>query len=189
MGLVRREVPFGELEKASRRSLYKIDDPFFRLWFRVVAPYRGSLASGTRTARLRLLGRFWGGLAAQAWEDLCRQRISWLTSSTLLGRSGPWGPAARWWEKTAPEWGLVSESLAGDKLLLGEVKWSARPFSARALERARGELAARPAPHLPGRYSGSSRLRVLFVPEIEAGVRRAKRGEAGPLVVTGDELL
>ncbi|HSS79007.1 MAG TPA: ATP-binding protein, partial [Thermoanaerobaculia bacterium] len=46
MGLVRREVPFGEPEKASRRSLYKIDDPFFRLWFRVVAPHRGQLASG-----------------------------------------------------------------------------------------------------------------------------------------------
>jgi hypothetical protein len=40
MGLVRREVPFGESEKKTRRALYKIDDPFFRLWFRVVAPHR-----------------------------------------------------------------------------------------------------------------------------------------------------
>ena len=47
MGLVRREVPFGESEKKSRRSLYKIDDPFTRLWFRVVAPNRATLAAGT----------------------------------------------------------------------------------------------------------------------------------------------
>jgi len=32
MGVVRREIPFREPEKRSRRSLYKIDDPFFRLW-------------------------------------------------------------------------------------------------------------------------------------------------------------
>ena len=31
IGLVRREVPFGESERQSRRSLYRIDDPFFRL--------------------------------------------------------------------------------------------------------------------------------------------------------------
>lgn len=189
MGLVRREVPFGELEKTSRRSLYKIDDPFFRLWFRVVAPYRGPLASGSRPARLRLLGRFWDDLAAQAWEDLCRQRNPQMTSSTPLGRQGPWGPAARWWERTAPEWDLVSESLAGGALLLGEVKWSAKPFSARALERARGELAARPAPHLPGRYAGHPLVRALFVPEVEPGAPPTRRGDEGPVVVTAGELL
>jgi AAA+ ATPase superfamily predicted ATPase len=189
LGLIRREVPFGELEKTSRRSLYKIDDPFFRLWFRVVAPYRGPLASGSRQARLRLLARFWEELAAQAWEDLCRQQIPRVARSTPLGRRGSWGPAARWWEKTAPEWDLVSESLAGGELLLGEVKWSAKPFGARALERARSELAAKPPPHLPGRYAGWSPVRVLFVPEVEQGLGNARRRDGGPWVITAGELL
>ena len=55
MGLVRREVPFGESEKKSRRSLYKIGDPFFRLWFRVVAPNRATLATNPLLA-LRAVG-------------------------------------------------------------------------------------------------------------------------------------
>jgi len=189
MGLVRREVPFGELEKASRRSLYKIADSFFRLWFRVVAPYRGPLASGSRQVRLRLLARFWQDLVAEAWEELCRQRIPRLAASTLPGRRGPWGPASRWWAGTAPEWDLVSESLAGGELLLGEVKWSSRPFGARALARARADLAARPAPELPGRYAGHSIVRMLFVPEVEPGLASAGQQDGTPQVMTAEELL
>ncbi len=188
IGLVRREVPFGELEKTSRRSLYKIDDPFFRLWFRVVAPHRGPLTSGSRQARLRLLARFWDDLAAQAWEELCRQQIPRLAESTS-GRHDSWGPAARWWEGTAPEWDLVSESPEDGGLLLGEAKWSAKPFSARALQRARSELAAKPAPHLPVRYAGRSPVRILFVPQVESGVEHLGKNDGGPLVMTADELL
>jgi AAA+ ATPase superfamily predicted ATPase len=187
MGLVRREIPFGELEKTSRRSLYKIDDPFFRLWFRIVAPHRGPLASGSRQARLRLLARFWDDLAGQAWEDLCRQQIPRL-EETKQGRLGPWGPAARWWEGTAPEWDLVSESFGGGALLLGEAKWSAKPFGARALARARAELVAKPVPNLPVRYAGHATVRVLFVPKVEAGMELPGL-DGGPLVMVADELL
>ena len=175
MGIVRREVPFGESEKKSRRSLYKIDDPFFRLWFRVVAAHRGQLATSVRRSRLKLLERYWGGLISQAWEDLCRRRLPYLDSSTTLGRLGPWGPASRWWRKAMPEWDVVSESLAGDRLLLGEVKWSARPFDARRLERAAGKLAARVPPSLGKRHAGLEVVRVLFVPEIEGGVESARQ--------------
>jgi len=186
MGLVRREIPFGETEKESRRGLYRIDDPFFRLWFRVVAPHRGPLASGTRQTRKAWLARFWDDLAAQAWEDLCRSRPSRLAEDSALGALGPWKPASRWWKGNEPEWDLVSESLDGGSLLLGEVKWSARPFSARALARARGELAARPRPALPARFDDHEIVRALFVPEIEPGAEPDGRE---PRVVTAADLL
>ena len=32
---------------------HRIDDPFLRLWFRVVAPHRPALAAAPREARLR----------------------------------------------------------------------------------------------------------------------------------------
>ena len=186
MGFVRRETPFGETEKESRRSLYKIDDPFFRLWFRVVAPHRGPLASGTPQTRRDWLARFWEELAAQAWEELCRSRIARLATADLLGIGGPWKPAARWWKGNEPEWDLVSESLEGHRLLLGEVKWSAKPFGARALARARAELSARPAPTLPTRFDRHHVERALFVPEIEPGL---KLDDREPWVVTARDLL
>jgi hypothetical protein len=51
-------------------------------------------------------------------------------------------------------------------VLLGEVKWSARPFDRKSLEAALRELAAKPAPPLPSRLAEAELLRALFVPEI-----------------------
>jgi len=185
LGLARREVPFGEPEKSSRRSLYKVDDPFFRLWFRTVAPHRAQLASGSRAARAALLSRFWNGLVAQAWEDICRAGIPRL-ETTALQELGPWGAASRWWKGSAPEWDAVSESVDGRHLLLGEVKCSARILPAREIERLARALAARTPPPLPGRFSKHEIVRALFVPEVGPRVSHLIQGT---VVVTGSDLL
>jgi DNA-binding transcriptional ArsR family regulator len=186
MGLVRRETPFGEPEKQSRRSLYKIDDPFFRLWFRVVASHRGQLASSSRTSRLKLVERYWNHLVAAAWEDLCRQRLPLVGSDTSLGRRGPWGPAFRWWKASLPEWDMVSESLDGKKLLFGEVKWSARPATNRSIDKERAALARRGVPSLPTRYRDRDVVRAIFIPELAKGVSRPR---TDPIVVTASDVL
>ncbi len=185
MGLVRREVPFGESEKRSRRSLYRIDAPFFRWWFRVVAPHRAMLASGNPRTRLELLERLWPSLVAAAWEELCRARVSRLVSGALAA-SGPWGPARRWWKGASPEWDVVAESTDRKRLLLGEAKWSARPFAARAIETELRALEQKPLPDLPAKYRRHELVRALFVSE--ATGRRRKRDE-GCVVVTARELL
>ncbi|MEM7350284.1 MAG: ATP-binding protein [Acidobacteriota bacterium] len=184
MGLVKREVPFGELEKKSRRGLYKIDDPFVRLWFRVVAPHRGLLASSTREGRLQVLQRYWPGLVAQAWEDLCRKQLPQISPSSALGRLGPWGPASRWWKGHMPEWDLVSESFDGRHLLLGEAKWSTRPFDPSNLDRVTRALAAKPKPVIPKKYEKHEIIRALFVPRI-----RAAEPGGSILLVTAAELI
>jgi hypothetical protein len=186
LGLVRREVPFGELEKKSRRSLYKIDDPFFRLWFRVVAPHRAQLAAGSRRARDQLLGRYWNGLAAGAWEDFCRRRVPKASSSADLGKRGPWGPASRWWKGATLEWDLLSESVDGQRLLLGEVKWSRRPLGSKELERASRALIAKPLPELPKRFSERQFVKALFVPEAVSNYRSA---DSTVLIVTASHLM
>jgi AAA+ ATPase superfamily predicted ATPase len=171
MGLVRREVPFGESEKSSRRSLYRIDDSFFRLWFRVVAPNRGALAAGTRAARLRLLNRHWPGLAAQAWEELCRRRLARLREATSLGRLGPWEPASRWWQGDQPEWDVVSRSLDGETILVGEAKWSRNPLGATGLADASARLLRRPLPPpvAEAERHGTIVVRALFAPAFAGG--------------------
>jgi AAA+ ATPase superfamily predicted ATPase len=188
LGLIHRELPFGEDGKSSKRGLYKIGDPFFRLWFRVVAPYRAQLASGTPAARRQILARFWDNLCAQGWEELCRQQVTRLPAERSLGQLGPWGPASRWWHGAQPEWDLVSESLDGRRVLLGEVKWSARPFDRGSLETALRELAARTAPPLPARLSGAELIRVLFVPTV-ASKGSAARAPEGSMLITATDLV
>jgi AAA+ ATPase superfamily predicted ATPase len=170
MGLVVRGVPFGESEKKSRASLYRISDPFFRLWFRVVAPHRAQLASGPRESRLALLDRFWENLIAESWEDLCRARLPFISPRSTVGRLGRWGAASRWWKGNAPEWDLVSSTEDRSKLLLGEVKWSARSFSSSALRKEAERLAAREPPPLPTSPAREI-VRALFVPEYRGETR------------------
>ncbi|HEX6903942.1 MAG TPA: ATP-binding protein [Thermoanaerobaculia bacterium] len=188
LGLVRRELPFGESEKGSKRALYKIADPFFRLWFRVVAPHRAQLASGTPTARRQLLARFWESLCAQGWEELCRQQVP-QTTSECLGKHGPWGPASRWWHGTQPEWDVVSESIDGQRVLLGEVKWSSRSFDRRTLEPFLRDLAARPAPPLPARLSEARIVRALFVPKMRTQSGLAAQEQKDLLLISAADLL
>lgn len=171
LGLIVREVPFGEPARGSKRSLYRIADPFTRLWFRVVAPHRGLLVSGARADRLRILADHWPALLSLTWEALCRERLSHLVRRSPLGRLGAWSPGSRWWRGAAPEWDVVAETGDGRRLLLGEAKCPARPPSAAQVRRLAAGVAARPGPDLPGRFGRHTPVRALFVPELPARSR------------------
>ena len=185
MGLVAREVPFGELEKRSKRSLYRIADPFIRLWFRVVAPNRGLLATTSREGRLAVLRQHWPRLVAAAFEELVRKQLPQLARNTRLGRMGPFGNVGRFWKGNDPEWDLVADTVDGKHRLLGEVKWSERPFSAKALRALEHDLLRRPSPAVRG-TAPDSEIRALVVPALRAGVRRASLGVP---VITAEDLL
>ena len=186
MGLARREIPFGESERKSKRSLYRIDDPFFRLWFRVVAPHRGQLATASKAGRRQLLERHFDTLNAQAWEDLCRIHLTAVRKSGSIGKLGPWGPGQRWWKANLPEWDVVASSLDDQRLLLGEAKWSRRRFDKAALQRVARSVPAKPPPILPSKYERYEVVRALFVPALAA---RVSRRISGVEIVTGDDML
>ena len=159
MGLVRRETPFGSEPRSGKRSLYRIDDPFLRLWFRVVAPARTALAEAPRETRLDYWRRHRRRLEALAWEELCRMATPFLhRSGSALAGLGPWEPAQRYWRRGEPEYDVVARSTDGRRLLVGEVKWSDRPLSAAAF-RFRW-----PAAPIPG-GSGSEIVPVVFAPQ------------------------
>jgi AAA+ ATPase superfamily predicted ATPase len=169
MGLVRREVPFGEPDRGGKRSLYRIDDPFFRLWFRLVAPHRAALLAGSAAARARLLDARFDALVAEAWEDLARTELS----SAVARRS--WQPARRYWHGAAPEWDVVASSLDDRAVLVGEARYSAKPFDRKRLQREAKELSSRA---LPEPLAGTKRdvVRALFVPALASGVPRKLDG-------------
>ena len=158
MGLVRRETPFGSEPRSGKRSLYRIDDPFLRMWFRVVAPVRTALAQAPRETRLEYWRRHRAGLEAQAWEELCRMAVPFLhrVDCSLAGL-GPWEPAQRYWRRNEPEYDVVARSVDGRRLLVGEAKSTPQPLPAAALR-------FRPrAPPVPG-AAGLEVVPVVFVP-------------------------
>ena len=135
IGLVKREVPFGESEKNSKKSLYRLSDPFCRFWFSVMATRRSIFDSAPETVRLAIWRQHAQHVFAVAWEDLSR---AFVASSerlrSLVGEDGYWLPAGRWWHKMDAEWDVVSVDGEGSQALLGEAKWSERPFTQKEVE-------------------------------------------------------
>lgn len=135
IGLVKREVPFGESEKNSKKSLYRLADPFCRFWFSVVAARRSVFDSAPESVRLAIWRRHEQQVFATAWEELARSfvvRSERLRS--LAGKEGFWLPAGRWWHKTEAEWDVVSTNDDSTRMLLGEAKWAIRPFTRKEVE-------------------------------------------------------
>jgi hypothetical protein len=72
IGLVKRELPFGEHPRRSKRARYKIGDPFLRYWYRFVDPNLSLLEARqldvqTKPAWLTHLG--------EIWEEIVRTSI------------------------------------------------------------------------------------------------------------------
>lgn len=128
LGLIRRDLPFGASEKDSKRSLYAIDDPFLRFWFRFVDPNRSRLQAGQIEAVENEIKRSWDSFLGAVWEDLARASVPRLEIAGLR-----WKPAARWWgpgfDRKPMEVDILAESADGDVLLVGEVKLSLGPKS------------------------------------------------------------
>lgn len=169
LGYVRREVPFGEDEKRSKRSLYRLADPFLRLWFKTVAPHRGSLRTATPAARMRFLDAVWPQLRSEAWEELCRRALPRLATSgkTLL-------PAARSWAAGGPEWDAVSVSTDGTLAVLAECKSAGRAIDAAQVKRIVAGSVGKAPPHAVGRALRTERW--IFVPELSGPRPRAPEG-------------
>lgn len=126
MGLVRREVPFGDHPRTGKRTLYRIDDPFLRLWFRVIAPHRAALCASPPETRLRYWRRYRRQLEGYAWEELCRMAVPWLhRSNHPVADMGPFEPARRYWRGDERKIDVVAPAFGGKRLLVGEAKWSA----------------------------------------------------------------
>ena len=142
LGYVRRDVPFGEDPKKTRRALYRLDDSFLRFYFRFVLPYESSLAQGITREAVHDWQRDRQDFFAACWEELCRASVPWIP-----GFDPPYGAASAW----SPTGGkpadvdVVAVSLDRQSLLVGECKWSDRKrrFDLDAVDRQLREKGAR----------------------------------------------
>jgi len=136
LGLVRRDLPFGSSLRDTKRTAYRLADPFLRAWFRHVEPNRSRLEADQANLVATELEAALPQLAAGVFEDLVRESVP---RGAYPGR--PWGPAAPWWgpgdDRKPLEVDVVAENARGE-LLLGEVKWQEKldwPREAEALRR------------------------------------------------------
>ena len=123
LDLIKREIPFGTSPRTTKRSVYRIADPFLRYWFRFVEPNLSRLEARSLGAVIRDAERDFSHHVGGIWEELVRASVP---RSSYKGIE--WGPAARWWgtglDRKTYEIDVVAESASNDSLLVGEAKWS-----------------------------------------------------------------
>ena len=124
MGLVGKELPWGESARSTKRVLCRIADPFVAFHCRFVVPNKSLLEIGRTESVLNSVMSELGPHCALIWEHLARESVPF---SAIAGRE--WRDAARWWghdmRGDPAELDVVAESMDRKSILLGEVKWGA----------------------------------------------------------------
>jgi AAA+ ATPase superfamily predicted ATPase len=105
--ILKRELPFGESMRSTKRTLYRIRDPAMRFWFRVYSPHRSRWHQYSLTEKTKLVRDH----ASTVFEDFCRDLYP---------------GASRYWE-AGLEFDLVREgqdAAGSSRVIVSEVKWT-----------------------------------------------------------------
>ncbi len=164
LGYVRREVPFGESPKKSKKGLYHINDSLLRFHYQFIVPYRSILELGKVEPVVQVVQAQLPQFVGQCWELLCREYVS---GNIIDGIA--YNMASRWWGKIFPpedkegqmvELDVVAESIDKKHILIGECKWTHDEDADRLVD-----VLAQKAEHLPFIKKGQEVHLVLFLKE------------------------
>ena len=102
LGFLQRELPFGETERSSKRTLYRIEDPALAFYYGVYLPQRSRWATMNAREQSAQLDVH----ASHVWETFCRQAY----------------PGSRRYWESAAEIDFVAP-LSSKAHLIAECKW------------------------------------------------------------------
>jgi len=117
--IVERELPITE-EKAlkGKKGLYRIQDEFFRFWFRFVFPRRGELEMGRVEGVIRSIKEDFPQYLGLLYEKIAVECL-WNHMDSFF----PFERIGKWWERNE-EIDVVGVNKQRNSILFGEVKWS-----------------------------------------------------------------
>ncbi len=152
----------------TRQGRYHLSDPYFRFYFRFIAPHQDELAYRPERALSTIREGLRAFVGQTAFEELSRQWIAW------QGRSGglpfePEGVGSHWSRRVQVD--VVAINWRQKAILLGECKWGADPVGRKVLT----GLVAKTSLTVPDEGQG---WRVYYALFSRAGFTRAARDEA-----------
>ena len=134
LGIVRKETPYGE--KASKKTIYSIEDNLFRFWYRFVPENLSLLQNDMIDIAYKTVSAGMNTYMGSVFEEICKQYL-W-----KLNREGqaviPFTSLGRWWgndprQKSQVEIDIMGES-DKDTALFGECKWTNEKVDVGVLE-------------------------------------------------------
>ncbi|MDH5380316.1 MAG: ATP-binding protein [Cyclobacteriaceae bacterium] len=122
LGYLKREIPFGESLKSSKKGLYKISDPFINFYFSFVVPNLSRLELDLKDKVFQQISTQLLHYYASEWENLSRRCVPSGAINAI-----DFDVCYRWWGKNTEgeemELDMVSQSIDKKHLLVGECKW------------------------------------------------------------------
>lgn len=124
LGVVQKEAPYGE--KASRKSIYSIDDNMFRFWYRFVPENHSMIGRGAADLAYKRIAPYLSDYMGKVFEEICKQYLWRL----LLSGESPvqFKELGHWWgadpfTRSQTEIDIMGEQ-DKDTALFGECKWT-----------------------------------------------------------------
>lgn len=122
LGYVEERAPLGA-GRPSARSVWRIADPFFRFWFRYVAPNRSRLERGRVDAVYEEIAADLDTYLGHVFEDCCR---AWVARYASLPEAGEATTVGSWWSRRGDaEIDVVGVDKRAVRLV-GSCKWRSR---------------------------------------------------------------
>ncbi len=128
LGIIQRDVPFGDNPDTSRKAVYALSDPFFAYWYAFVSKSVGAIEAGAgyAAAQRTAFGQALQTYVGKQFEIVCQQ---WVIRKNRAGElpflASSFG---RWWgtdlrEKAQTDIDLVAADNQSASILVGECKW------------------------------------------------------------------
>lgn len=123
LGLIQKETPYGE--KASRKSIYSIDDNMYRFWYRFVPENNSIIARGAADLAYKRIEPYLSDYMGRVFEEICKQ---YLWKLLLSGESlVEFKELGRWWGTDPSTRSQTEIDIMGEQdrntALFGECKW------------------------------------------------------------------
>jgi len=134
LGLINKETPYGE--KASRKSIYIIDDNMFRFWYRFVPENSSIIGRGAADLAYKRIEPYLSDYMGKIFEEICKQYLWRL----LLNGEAPveFKELGRWWGTDPSTRSQTEIDVMGEQdkntALFGECKWTNEKVDVSILE-------------------------------------------------------
>ena len=120
--IIRKEVPVTEKNPLkSRKGIYKLQDQFFKFWFKYILPNKGNIEEGRVDLVLKKIKDDFNLIVSENYENAAKEVIN-----NHKSRFFPINKIGRWWDRNE-EIDIVALNEEENKILFGEVKWSNKP--------------------------------------------------------------
>lgn len=134
LGILKKETPI--TEKPGRKTIYAIDDDFFRFWYRFV-PRNMSAISSRRFRQIypQTVKRFLPDYMGLVFEKICREYLARYAENLpiLLNETGQWwGTDPK--ERKEVQIDIVGTPVEGDEYIIGSCKYKNEKIGADELE-------------------------------------------------------